>query len=94
MCASSHDGVGHDERVTALRDAIVRVFPAVPYTGKITCHDGAWLPELTEENVIHDDDMFLYEGLYGRKWTDIPNRFVHEMPGEFVLLQMKPWSSF
>jgi hypothetical protein len=56
------------------------------FEGKITRHDGAWLPELTEENAIHDDDMFLYEALTGHKWSDIPRRFLYDMAGAFVLL--------
>ncbi len=75
-----------DKQVIALQDAIQRAFPAIPYTGKVTRCDGAWLPELTEENAIHDDDKFLFEALKNRKWTDVPEKFVYEMPGEFVLL--------
>jgi hypothetical protein len=75
-----------DERITALRDAIRRAFPEVTYTGKVTRHDGAWLPELTEENAIHDDDMFLYEGLTGKKWTEISKQLLHDFPDGFVLL--------
>ena len=77
---------GEDERVTILRDGIRRAFPTVPHTGNITRHDGAWLPELTEENAIHDDDKFVYEALKGRNWTDVPKRFLHEEPDGFVLL--------
>ena len=52
-----------DQHLTDLQNAILRAFPDVVFEGKITRHDGAWLPELTEENAIHDDDMFLYEAL-------------------------------
>jgi hypothetical protein len=86
LSANSFDGSGGDERLTALRDAIVRAFPSVPFQGQVTHHDGAWLPDLTEKNAIHDDDMFLYEALHGRKWSDVPRDFVYAMPGEFVLL--------
>ena len=75
-----------DERLTALRDAIRRTFPEVTYTGKVTRHDGMWLPELTEENAIHDDDMFLYKGLIGKKWTEVPKQLLHDFPDGFVLL--------
>jgi hypothetical protein len=44
-----------DERVRSLRDAIRRAFPVGAYEGKITNCDGVLLPELTEENAIHDD---------------------------------------
>lgn len=75
-----------NDKISHLRMAIQRAFPAVPYTGSITRHDGAWLPELTEENAIHDDDEFLCEALKGRKWTDVPKDFLYAMPGDFVLL--------
>jgi hypothetical protein len=86
MSGNSFEGIGIDERLTALRDSIVRVFPSIPYTGQVTPHDGAWLPELTEENAIHDDDMLLYEALHGRKWSDVPRDFIYAMAGDFVLL--------
>ena len=86
MSGNSFEGFGTDERLTALRDSIVRVFPAIPYEGQVTHHDGAWLPELTEENAIHDDDMFLYEALLGRKWSDVPRDFIYAMAGDWVLL--------
>jgi len=84
--SDSSEDSGADQRLVALRDSIVRVFPSTAFEGQVTYHDGAWLPELTEENAIHDDDMFLYEALHGRKWTDVSKDFVYAMPGEFVLL--------
>lgn len=78
----------HQERprIRALREAIRRSFPAVPYEGKVTPHDGEWLPELTEENAILDDDKFLYEGLKGRKWTEIPRQLLNDLPDDLPLL--------
>jgi len=75
-----------DKRIIALRDAVRRDFPDVTHAGKVTGHDGAWLPELTEENAIHDDDMLLYEGLIGKKWTEVPKQLLHDFPDGFVLL--------
>lgn len=75
-----------DERVEVLRDSTRRSFPVVAYEGKITTCDGAWLPELTEENAIHDDDMFVYEALKGRAWPEIPKEFLGHQPDGFVLL--------
>jgi hypothetical protein len=83
-----------DERIIALQDAIQRAFPAIPYTGKVTRCDGAWLPELTEENAIHDDDKVLFEALKNRKWTDVPKQFLYEMPGDFVLLTNEALTAF
>ena len=82
---SQQQGFEH-ERVRGLRDAIRRSFPVVLYVGKITNCDGAWLPELTEENAIHDDDKFVYEALKGRTWPDIPKQFLRNEPDGFVLL--------
>ncbi len=83
-----------NERIIALQDAIRHAFPAIPYTGKITRCDGAWLPELTEENAIHDDDKFLFEELNNRKWTDVPKKFLYKMPGDFVLLTNEALTAF
>jgi hypothetical protein len=86
MFADHEKRGAEDGGIAALRDTIRRAFPTVTYTGKITRHDGVWLPELTEENAIHDDDKFVYEALQGRKWTDVPKSFLHEQPDGFVLL--------
>jgi hypothetical protein len=80
------DAQSEDEKTQVLRDAIRRSFPAVAYEGRITNCDGAWLPELTEENAIHDDDMFVYEALTGRTWPDIQKEFLLTQPDGFVLL--------
>lgn len=79
-------GKDNDKHLTDFKNAILCAFPDVVFEGKITRHDGAWLPELTEENAIHDDDMFLYETLKGHKWSDIPRQFLYDMAGGFVLL--------
>ena len=78
--------IDHDQHLSDLKSAILRAFPDVTFAGKITRHDGAWLPELTEENAIHDDDMLLYEALKGHKWSDIPHQFLYQVPDGFVLL--------
>jgi len=78
-----------NEQITTLRDSIRRAFPVVVYTGQVTHCDGAWLPQLTEENAIHDDDMFVYEGLHGREWTDVSVQLLRDEPDGFVLLTDK-----
>ncbi len=85
---SSHESLGQeDERLAILRRAIRQAFPPVSYTGKITRCDGAWLPGMTEDNAIHDDDMFVYEALKNRSWNDVPTGFLHEQqPDGFILL--------
>jgi hypothetical protein len=75
-----------DEQTSALRNAIQKAFPVVVYEGPITRSDGAWLPELTDENAIHDDDKFVYEALKDRKWTDVPKEFLHQEPDGYLLL--------
>jgi hypothetical protein len=80
--------------IIALRDSVRRAFPEVTYAGKVTRHDGAWLPELTEENAIHDDDMFLYEGLIGKKWTEVPKQLLYNFPDGFVLLTDEALAAF
>lgn len=78
--------IDDDQQLRDLKTAILRAFPDVVFEGKVTRHDRAWVPELTEENAIHDDDMFLYEALKGHKWRDIPRQFLYDMPDGFVLL--------
>lgn len=86
MSANNEELESDNQTIAPLRRAIQRAFPAERYTGCVTRHDGAWLPELTEENAIHDDDKFLYEALKGQKWTDVPREFLYAMPDGFVLL--------
>lgn len=73
-------------RIADLRNALREAFPVVAYSGPVTRHDGAWLPALTEENAIHDDDMFLYEGLKGKNWTEVSPELLQNFPDGFVLL--------
>lgn len=87
-------GQDNDEHLNSLKNAILSAFPDVVFEGKITRHDGAWLPELTEDNAIHDDDMFLYEALKGHKWSDIPRQFLYDMPDGFVLLTSEALIAF
>jgi hypothetical protein len=77
-----------------LREAIRRSFPAEIYTGKVTPNDGEWLPELTEENAILDDDMFLYEGLNGRRWTEVPTQLLQTHLDGYVLLTDQAFTAF
>jgi hypothetical protein len=86
MPENLHSNDGASERLAALRDSVQRVFPPVVYQGQVTRFDGEWLPELTEENALLDDDKFLYEALLGRQWTEVPKDFIYAMAGDFVLL--------
>jgi hypothetical protein len=83
-----------DGRLAALRELILHSFPDETYTGKVTPNDGAWLPELTEENAILDDDKFLYEALKGRKRTEVPTSFIYGQPDGLALLTDEAFVSF
>jgi hypothetical protein len=81
----------NDKRLTELRNAILRAFPDVVFEGQITLHDGEWPSKPDEDDmyegqVIYGDEMLLYEGLKGRKWSDIPREFLEGMAIDFVLL--------
>lgn len=83
-----------ENRIADLRNALRQAFPMVAYSGPVTRHDGAWLPALTEENAIHDDDMFLYEGLKGKNWTEVSPELLHNLPDGFVLLTDEALAAF
>jgi hypothetical protein len=89
-----------DEHLTDLRNAILRAFPDVVFDGQITPYDGEWPDEVTEENAIYDgqviygDEMLLYEGLKGHKWSDIPREFIQGMAIDFVLLTSEALVAF
>jgi hypothetical protein len=37
--------IDDDQHLSDLKNAILRAFPDVVFEGKLTRHDGAWLPE-------------------------------------------------
>ena len=86
--------------MTDLKNAILRAFPDVVFDGQITPHDGEWPDEVTEETaiyegqVIYGDEMLLYEGLKGHKWSDIPREFIEGMATDFVLLTSEALVAF
>jgi hypothetical protein len=84
----------NDEHLTDLQNAILRAFPDVVFDGQITPHDGAWPHEPTEEDAIYGDEMVLYEGLKGNKWSDIPRHFIQGMATDFVLLTSEALVAF
>ncbi|HET9281618.1 MAG TPA: hypothetical protein VFR24_06615 [Candidatus Angelobacter sp.] len=88
-----------DEHLTDLQNAILRAFPDVVFEGQITPHDGEWPNEPTEEDfcegqVIYGDEMLLYEGLKGQKWSDIPREFIQGMATDYVLLTSEALVAF
>lgn len=90
-----HASDEEDQQIATLRNAIEQAFPAATYTGPITRHDGAWLPELTEENALLDDDKFLYEALKDQKWTGLPKVFLQEEePNGYLLLNEQAFAFY
>ncbi|HEY2498939.1 MAG TPA: hypothetical protein VGK24_17890 [Candidatus Angelobacter sp.] len=93
-------GKDNDKHLTDLRNAILRAFPDVVFDGQITPHDGEWPVEVTEETaiyegqVIYGDEMLLYEGLKGHKWSDISREFIEGMATDFVLLTSEALVAF
>jgi hypothetical protein len=100
MPGNSLTTMSTDEHLADLQNAILREFPDVVFEGKITPHDGEWPNEPTEENaiyegqVIYGDEMLLYEGLKGHKWSDIPRKFIEGMATDFVLLTSEALVAF
>jgi len=92
--------MGTAEHLTDLQNAILRAFPDVVFDGQITPHDGEWPDEVTEETaiyegqVIYGDEMFLYEGLKGHKWSDIPREFLYGMTDDYLLLTSEALVAF
>jgi len=86
MSANQEKRESEDKRVATLRDAIRKAFPVVTYTGRITRHDGGWLHDLTEHSAIHEDDLFVYQALRGKTWTEVSPGFLRDQPDGFVLL--------
>jgi hypothetical protein len=91
--------ISTDEHLTDLQNAILREFPDVVFEGQITPHDGGWPNEPTEDDiydgqVIYGDEMILYEGLKGHKWSDIPREFIEGMALDFVLLTSEALVAF
>ncbi|HEY2168698.1 MAG TPA: hypothetical protein VGJ30_03675 [Candidatus Angelobacter sp.] len=91
--------IDNDEHLTDLQNAILRAFPDVVFEGQITPHDGEWPNEPTEHDiyegqVIYGDEMLLYEGLKGHKWSDIPREFIEGMVIDFVLLTSEALVAF
>jgi hypothetical protein len=90
----------NDEHLTDLQNAILHAFPDVVFDGQITRHDGEWPDEVTEETAIYEgqvmygDEMLLYEGLKGHKWSDIPREFIEGMVMDFVLLTSEALAAF
>jgi hypothetical protein len=76
------------ERLAQLRRAIQQAFPEHTYVGKITRYDDKLDdPEL-------DEEKYLYEGLKGRQWTDIPRQVLDSRPDGYVLLTDEAFQNF
>jgi hypothetical protein len=76
------------EKLAALRDSIRRSFPAEPYQGKVTLHDG----ELDDPELDEDED--LYHALNGRKWTEVEPQLLRDHPDGYELLTDEAFGAF
>ncbi len=100
MSENSFKSTGLNEHLTDLKSSILRAFPDVVFEGQITRHDGEWPEEVTEETAIYEgqvmygDEMLLYEGLKGHKWSDIPRQFIEGMVMDLVLLTSEALVAF
>lgn len=87
----TNNGMGmseNDKRIAALREAIKRAFPAEPYTGTVTpCDESLEDPDL-------DSEKNLYEGLKGRRWTDVSQQLLDSEPDGYVLLTDEAFAAF
>ena len=100
MSGDSFKGMENDKHLIDLQNAILHAFPDVIFDGQITRHDGEWPDEVTEETAIYEgqvmygDEMLLYEGLKGHKWSDIPREFLYGMTNDYVLLTSEALVAF
>ncbi len=83
-----------DKRLAALYESIRHAFSSEPYTGRITPYDGKWASELNENDADLDDDRALYEGLKGRRWTEVPSKLVYDLPDGLPLLTDQAFVAF
>lgn len=70
-----------------LANRIESAFPATRCTGPITNFDN-------QEGEEFDEDQFLFKGLSGRTWKEVPRQFVREHPGSIVLLGPNAFPKF
>ena len=95
MSSTNNKPAAHeDESISELIESMRRSFPAMRYTGKVTPHDGEWLPELTEDTAILEDDKLLYDGLNGRRWTEISDQLLEAVPDGLPLLTDEAFVAF
>jgi hypothetical protein len=80
-------GDGSDQQVDALRGLIRSTFPAEPFFGKVTPHDGAWTDEF-------DEELALYEALHGQRWTEVPTQVLAALSTGLPLLTGDAFVSF
>ncbi len=91
---TERDSVSEDDRIRGLRESIRRFFPAQPYKGKVTDHDGEFPDHFDEETAILDDEKELYEALRGKAWTAVPNEIFQHQPSGYGLLTDEAFAAF
>ena len=91
---TERDSVSEDDRIRELRESIRRFFPAQPYKGKVTDHDGEFPDHFDEETAILDDEKELYEALRGKAWTAVPTEIFQHQPSGYGLLTDEAFTAF
>ncbi len=79
---------GENVRIAELRESIRRAFPAQAYSGRVTSYDD----ELDDPD--RDEEKYLYEALKGRKWIDVPQQIIGDLPDGYVLLTQEAFEAF
>lgn len=88
MRSDNSDWGARQGEISLLRQSIQRAFPAETYTGKVTPYDD----KLDDPDL--DEEKGLYEMLKGRKWTDIPQRFLDSKPDGYFRLTDEAFRAF
>jgi hypothetical protein len=91
---TKQDSASEDDRIRALRESIRRSFPAEPYKGKITDHDGEFPDHFDEETAILDDEKELYDAFRGKAWTEVPIEIFQHQPSGYDLLADEAYAVF
>jgi hypothetical protein len=83
-----------DEVIAALRESIRRSFPADPYTGKVTPHDGEYDPTTKQPLFLMTISFFMRRSMAGGGRRYLLSSFAPDQTAMFCS-PMKPlWPSF
>jgi len=91
---TERDSVNEDDRTRALRESIRRSFPAEPYKGRVTHHDGEFPDHFDEDTAILDEEKELFDALRGKAWTAVPTEIFQHQPSGYGLLTDEAFTAF